>query len=193
MFCARSQLFNLVAAVGVVAIILGGCTVKLVSDYDEQIDSGATTILSDTTSFIKKMNNTAGSPAGDYDHNKDFYADEHGKVVALEARANAIKVLGNCPATSVAARVAKEFGARDQVIAYLEQAPADDCLVIELKQLDAAITDLENFHMAQGSRGIPPAAANPILEGGIGSIARTIIFIETKEKADNSGEKVSGS
>ncbi len=66
-----------------------------------QIDSGVTEVLADTTTFVARMIGEAGTPAGAFAANQDFYATEHGKIAALEARAEANRVLGLCPSTAL--------------------------------------------------------------------------------------------
>ncbi len=62
---------SLVTALAVV-LLLAGCTVKLVSDYDEQIDQGVTALQRKTEAILSKMENSLEDPsktyvASDYD------------------------------------------------------------------------------------------------------------------------------
>jgi hypothetical protein len=165
------------------ALVVGCASVTLVSSYDNQIDSGLTDILADTTTFVTTMNAEAGTPPGEYGANLTFYATEHGRVAALSARAEAHRALGSCPSASVAARVVAAADAQPSVKQALTTIGNNDCEVILLQQLDAAFADLAKFHASQGARGLPASAAGPILQGGIGSIARAGITVELAKKA----------
>src|SRR5947208_5324550 len=66
--------------------LVAGCSIQLVSDYDEQIDTGLTQLNTDVAVFVTKMINVAGTPSGAYNYkkddaypNKDYYANQYGK------------------------------------------------------------------------------------------------------------------
>ena len=70
------------------ALALTACaSVRLVPAYDEQIDVGLTSLYGDTTAFVDKMTALAGTPEGDFAHNREFYDDAFSRVEALSARA----------------------------------------------------------------------------------------------------------
>lgn len=176
----------LAAALGAAALLAGCASVTLVSSYDDQIDSGLTEILAETTTFVTTMNAEASTPAGEYGPNIAFYATEHGKVAALEARAEAHRALDSCPSANAAARIAAAAGAQPQVKAAMARLGDHDCEVILLQQLDGAFTDLATLHRSQGPKGLPASVAGPVLEGGIGAIARAGITVEIAKKAAES-------
>ena len=78
--------------------LLAGCmTVTMVPPYDEQIDSGLTSLYADTSAFVERAVSTAGTPAGSYAANAGFYDAASGRVDALIVRAEANQALDNCP------------------------------------------------------------------------------------------------
>jgi len=90
----RLRLLGLRVLAPLAFLALAGCSVHLVSDYDEQIDSGLSQLNTDLAVFVTKMINAAGTPAGTYNYKKDdaypnreFYATQEGKLDTLIARA----------------------------------------------------------------------------------------------------------
>jgi len=78
-----------------VALVLGGCsTIKLVGDYDEQIDKGVTQLQKDVETFLVKLEATAQKPADkveNYDKNTKFYEDSKVALSGLRVRADAME------------------------------------------------------------------------------------------------------
>ncbi len=194
MLTRRRGLAAALAWVLIAPLWLGGCaTPTLISAYDDQIDVGVTQILSDTTTFVNRMVSAAGSPAGGYAQNQDFYATQEGRIAALEARAEAHKVFGGCPTTSLIGRTVSAVGANPRIASdpqlkasfdrYSATLRDDDCEVVVLHQLSLELEDLKNFHAAQGAKGIPAVAADPILVGGMGATIRVVMAIEAAKKA----------
>jgi len=76
-----------------VAALAAGCTtVKLVADYDEQIDKGATALQKDMETFLVKLESSADTPKAKveaYLKHKQFYDDSQIAVRALRVRADA--------------------------------------------------------------------------------------------------------
>jgi hypothetical protein len=74
-------------------IATSGCaTVKLVADYDEQIDKGTTALQKDFETFLVKLESSASAhdkPVESYDKNKQFYADAKVAISSLRVRADA--------------------------------------------------------------------------------------------------------
>jgi hypothetical protein len=177
--------------------VLCSCAIHLVSDYDDQIDTGLSQLNTDVTAFVNKMIANAGQPAGVYDSNKDFYTTEEARVETLIVRAEAHKVLNSCPSTdAIKAAVTAAFpkaGAPasspiplPDVASVLAQIPKDDCSVVLLTLVKQGVGQLETFHMAQGSKGIPAAAHDPILVGGLGSLIHAAITVEVAKKTGGS-------
>ncbi len=74
-------------------VLISGCvTVKLVGDYDEQIDKGTTALQKEVETFLVKLESTAPKPEDkveDYGKNKQFYADAKVTISGLRVRADA--------------------------------------------------------------------------------------------------------
>jgi len=193
--------YHACARVGLVfALLLStACTVHLVSDYDDQIDSGLTQANTDITAFVNKMVDASGTPAGQYSQNKDFYTSESAKLSSIRVRAEAHRALNSCPTTVVVkyavissmpqqpANGPIPMLTAQQVIAKL---PEDDCGVVLISLIQDAFGDLQSFHIAQGTKGIPASARDPILTGGLGSLIRSAIEVEVATK---SGKSAGGS
>ena len=78
-----------------IAFALGGCsTIKLVGDYDEQIDKGVTQLQKEVETFLVKLEATAEKPADtveSYDKNKKFYEDSKVALSGLRVRADSME------------------------------------------------------------------------------------------------------
>ena len=71
-------------------IMLTGCTtIKIVGDYDEQIDKGITALQKDTEAFLVKLESVPGRKLDEYDKNKVFYGDAKVAISSLRVRADA--------------------------------------------------------------------------------------------------------
>ncbi|MFQ5656342.1 MAG: hypothetical protein ACE5G5_02280 [Candidatus Methylomirabilales bacterium] len=93
MFVSRNKerltfLFTLVMAILTVAI--GGCQVRLISDYDAVIDRSATELQKKVETFLVKMEGAAGTSAGEYANNKAFYDETVVALSAMRVRAAAM-------------------------------------------------------------------------------------------------------
>ena len=74
--------------IGLLAGALVGCTsIKLISDYDEQIDVGATRLARDMDRFLLKLEDKADTPKAEYEANKEFYLDYEVELRSLLLRA----------------------------------------------------------------------------------------------------------
>ena len=76
-----------------ISLQLSACaTVKLVGDYDEQIDKGITQLQKDVEGFLVKLEGTAEKPKDlveEYKKNPQFYADAKVSISGLRVRADA--------------------------------------------------------------------------------------------------------
>jgi hypothetical protein len=180
---------------GLLLASLTACTVHLVSDYDDQIDLGLTQANTDITAFVVKMTDEAGTPDGTYNNNKDFYISEKAKLGSIRVRAEAHRALNSCPTTAminnaVIANMPQQppSGPVPAMTPQevLKKLPQDDCEVVLISLIQDAFGDLETFHMAQGQKGIPPSARDPILVGGLGSLIHSAIQVEVAMKAGKS-------
>lgn len=166
------------------SLLLASCApVKLVPAYDEQIDSGLTSLYGDTTAFVDKMISLAGTPEGDYAHNSDFYDQASSRVEALAARAEAHRVLNDCPTAKVVSRALASARVPAEVRGTIGNLPKDDCQVVLMRLIKTGFDEMREFHKAQGARGIPPSARGPLLDGGVGALLRAGITVEIAKRA----------
>ena len=175
---------NVVALLLVMLLALGasGCTtVRLVSDYDEQLDQGLTSLYADTSAFVDRMIATRDRPEGQFQANIGFYSESTGRLDAMLARAQANQISNSCPSTRLTARLLDLAGVPADVRGQLQSLPAGSCQVEVLRRLRTAFNDgLRRYHEVRGT--IPPEARGPILEGGLGSLFRTAILIEAAKR-----------
>lgn len=71
-------------------LALAGCSVRLISSYDEITDRSATELQKKVDYFVRSMETASGTPAGAYASNAKFYDEAKSDVSALRIRATAI-------------------------------------------------------------------------------------------------------
>ena len=71
-------------------IFLSGCTVKLVSSYDENTDKAVTQLQKDFETFFVTVESQSTKPECEYDNHKEFYQDSKVAISAIEVRAKAL-------------------------------------------------------------------------------------------------------
>jgi hypothetical protein len=179
-------------ALGAVLFNLCACAVQIVSDYDEQIDSGLTQLNTEITAFVNKMISTAGSPAGTYASNIEFYSTENAKIDTLIVRAEAHRVLKSCPTSDVMSASLKantppapvtSVIPMPDISAALANTKKDDCSVVLMNLIKTGFGQLAEFHKDQGTLGIPMEARDPVLVGGLGSLIHSAITVEVALKS----------
>jgi hypothetical protein len=67
-----------------------GCTIKLISSYDEQTDKNITALQKSVEAFLVKFANNATWPECNYAHHKSFYEDTKIEISSIKVRADAI-------------------------------------------------------------------------------------------------------
>lgn len=165
-------------------LLVAGCmTVTFVPAYDEQIDSGLTSLYADTSVFVDRMIAVSGTPEGTYDQNVDFYDGVNGRVEALIVRAEAHRVLNDCPASKVVNAALAAAPIPAEVRGRIGTLAQDDCQVVLMRLIKGGFADMQNFHRAQEARGIPPSARGPLLDGGVGALLRAGITVEIAKRA----------
>jgi len=165
-------------------LVLAGCaSVRLVPAYDDQIDTGLTSLYADTSVFVDRMIAARGTAAGSYDQNIGFYDGVDGRLEALIARAEAHRVLKDCPSTKLVGRALAAVRLPADVRGQIGTLPADDCQVVLLRLTKSGFSDMRQFHQAQGAQGIPPSARGPLLDGGVGALLRAGITVEIAKRA----------
>jgi hypothetical protein len=70
--------------------LISGCSIKLISDYDQLIDQYATQLQGEIETFLIKMERSAGTPEGSYAKNMGFYDQIQGTLATLLLRAETI-------------------------------------------------------------------------------------------------------
>jgi hypothetical protein len=68
-------------------LMVMGCAVHFVSDYDEVTDRMITDLQARTEAFVLKMADAAGTPAGTCDSNKVFYTEAKATILTMQSRA----------------------------------------------------------------------------------------------------------
>lgn len=172
------------AVILLAALLVSGCTtVTLVPAYDEQIDTGLTSLYADTSVFVDRMIALRGKPEGTHDQNVAFYEGVQGRVEALIVRAEAHRVLRNCPSSKVVNAALAAVAIPAEVRSEIGTLPEDDCQVVLMRLIKGGFTDMQTFHREQGALGIPPSARGPLLDGGVGALLRAGITVEIAKRA----------
>lgn len=168
-----------------VLLSLAACApIKLVPAYDEQIDNGLTSLYADTSVFVDRMIGLKGTPEGSYAPNAGFYDAVDGRMEALIVRAEAHRVLNDCPSAKVMTKALSVARLPADVTGQIGNLPKDDCQVVLLRLIKGGFGDMRRFHQAQGTLGIPPSARGPLLDGGVGALLRAGITVEIAKRAN---------
>ncbi|MCZ0750099.1 MULTISPECIES: hypothetical protein [Aeromonas] len=78
------------AAILGVVLLISGCTVKLISSYDEATDKAVTALQKKTETYFVSLEAVEGLPECVYEKHKDFYNEAKVDVAAIAVRAAAI-------------------------------------------------------------------------------------------------------
>lgn len=70
-------------------LALGGCTLRLVADYDEQIDRAATSLQQEMDGHLTKLEELGGQPGAAFAANQEFYRDYAVRLRSVRIRAEA--------------------------------------------------------------------------------------------------------
>lgn len=73
-----------------IVLLISGCTVKLISSYDEVTDKNVTALQKKTESHFVSLESTEGLPECNYKYHKKFYDEAKVDVSAITVRAAAI-------------------------------------------------------------------------------------------------------
>lgn len=166
-------------------LALSGCTtITLVPAYDSKIDDSLTDLYADTTVFVDRMIESQGTPAGTYAANAEFYDEARGTVEALIVRAEAHRVLDNCPSTKLVNSALASVAIPEAARAKIGTLPDDDCQVVLMRLIKGGFEDMARFHEAQGDRGIPAVGRSIVLDGGVGAMLRAAITVEIAKRAE---------
>lgn len=72
-----------------VTMLYGCASIKLVGDYDQQIDDGVTALQRNTETFLVKLESVEGAKLAPYEPNKAFYGEARVAISSLRVRADA--------------------------------------------------------------------------------------------------------
>lgn len=86
----RSRIAVLSVLFSFFLLIASGCSVKLISDYDEITDKSVTELQKKVETFLIKMEGSAGSSEGEYINSRSFYNEARVEISAMRLRAEAI-------------------------------------------------------------------------------------------------------
>lgn len=71
-------------------LIQSGCTVKLISSYDETMDNAVTDLHKRVELFFLILESKEGLPECDYEYHKEFYTNAKVSISTIDIRARAI-------------------------------------------------------------------------------------------------------
>ena len=166
------------------ALLLSACaSIRLVPAYDEQIDTGLTQLYADTSGFVDRMIQSAGTSAGTFQQNEQFYTDSLGKLDALIARAEANRVLGTCPSTKLMAKALERISLPAEVRGQIGTVPQGDCEVVLFRMIRDDFQDMREVHRLRGARGFPPEARGQFIDGSVGALMRAAIAVQVAKRA----------
>ncbi|RYD49779.1 MAG: hypothetical protein EOP60_13145 [Sphingomonadales bacterium] len=178
-----NTLWRRMAALLLPMLLLGACTVTLVPPYDEQIDTGLTALYGDTSAFVDRMMAAAGTPAGGYAANTGFYDDADGRVAALVVRAEAHRVLKDCPTSKVVNAALDLARIPAEVRGQIGNLPKDDCQVVLMRLIQSGFKRMRTIHQIQAEDGFPKSAHDQFIEGGVGAQLRAAITVEIAKRS----------
>jgi len=107
-------------------LVMMGCAVHFVSDYDEVTDRTITELQVQTEAFVLKMADAAGTPAGTYDSNMVFYTEAKATILTMESRAAAM------PKNQTTVDQLKKLAENIDLMAELHQKAGDKGLTVDL-------------------------------------------------------------
>jgi hypothetical protein len=64
-----------------------GCSVRLISDYDDVLDKDVTALQQSTETFLNQLDTEVGTPAAAYSANGDFYVKTNASLRTMATRA----------------------------------------------------------------------------------------------------------
>jgi hypothetical protein len=71
-------------------MVLSGCSIKLISSYDETTDKTVTALQKKVESFFVTVESLEGLPGCEYENHKKFYEEAKVEISAIGVRARAI-------------------------------------------------------------------------------------------------------
>ena len=129
----------------VFALILAGCTVKLVADYDEQTDRSVTELQRKLETFFVKLERQIGTSDADYVNYEAFYDGVKVDISAIKLRVNAI------PKNQITLKQIELLEENLATLEELHQEGITDIQVVKVVQDDfnTALTSILSFELAK--------------------------------------------
>lgn len=78
----RTSITSVLLVLTVAAILLAGCAVRLIGDYDDTIDKGITDVQQKAELYFAKLQSTPNTP-----YDQSFYDDIDSRLAVLKSRA----------------------------------------------------------------------------------------------------------
>ena len=103
----------------ILLILLSGCSVKLISTYDEKTDSAVTNLQKSVESFFLTLESQEGLPDCRYENHTLFYKDAKVDISSIDVRARAI------PENDI---TIKQIGLLKENLELLEKLHKTECL-----------------------------------------------------------------
>lgn len=87
----KTWLFNIFLIMAVSQVMIQtGCTIRLISSYDEKTDEAITDMQKKFETFFLTLESQEGLPECEYENHTEFYKDAKVSISAIEVRARAI-------------------------------------------------------------------------------------------------------
>ena len=74
----------------ILGLLVSGCSIRLIAEYDQKIDDSVTALQKKTETFLIKLERTCQKPEGEYSNHISFYDEAKVELSALQVRADAI-------------------------------------------------------------------------------------------------------
>jgi len=126
-FVKQARIYTtLLIIVGFYILVELGCTVRLISNYDEITDLAVTDLQKKVETLFLTLESQQGLPECSYEHHTEFYKDAKVSLSAIEVRARAI------PENDI---TVKQIDLLKENIDHLEQLHKINCLTKEQIEL----------------------------------------------------------
>ena len=86
-FMTRFMRLSSVSCFLTLMLVLTGCKIRLISDYDSVLDQDVTSLQQSTETFLNQLSVEAGTPAAAYSANADFYVKTNASIATMLTRA----------------------------------------------------------------------------------------------------------
>jgi hypothetical protein len=126
-------------------LILPGCTVKLIADYDEQTDKSITELQRKLETFFVNLEGQFGTDEAKYENHLDFYKEVKVDISAIKLRVSAL------PQNEI---TVKQVTLLEENIALLEEFHKEGIATIEVievprKDFNSALLNILKLELAK--------------------------------------------